>query len=86
MSKALVGAFNQEKALVGAFSMITNLRMGLFQALLRGAHQRKWEWEVDGEVHSKVLDGHAVQSRRESRIHLHEERALHPTTSNLRYI
>ena len=44
--------------------MITNLRMGLFHALLRGAHQRKWEWEVDGEVHSKVLDGHAVQSRR----------------------
>ena len=25
--KALVGAFNQDKALVGAFSMITNLRM-----------------------------------------------------------
>ena len=32
--KALVGAFNQEKALVGAFSMITNLRMELFQALV----------------------------------------------------
>ena len=32
--KALVGAFNQEKALVGAFSVITNLRMELFQALL----------------------------------------------------
>ena len=31
--KALVGAFNQEKALVGAFSVITNLRMDLFQAL-----------------------------------------------------
>ena len=31
--KALVGAFNQEKALVGAFSVITNLRMELFQAL-----------------------------------------------------
>ena len=27
--KALVGAFNQEKALVGAFSVITNLRMEL---------------------------------------------------------
>ena len=25
--KALVGAFNQEKALVGAFSVITNLRI-----------------------------------------------------------
>ena len=32
--KALVGAFNQEKALVGAFSVITNLRMQLFKALL----------------------------------------------------
>ena len=31
--KALVGAFNQEKALVGAFSVITNLRMELFGAL-----------------------------------------------------
>ena len=32
--KALVGAFNQEKALVGAFSVITNLRMEPFQALV----------------------------------------------------
>ena len=32
--KALVGAFNQEKALVGAFSMITNLRMEIFEALV----------------------------------------------------
>ena len=27
--KALVGVFNQEKALIGAFSVITNLRMDL---------------------------------------------------------
>ena len=33
--KALVGTFNQEKALVGAFSVITNLRMELFQALVQ---------------------------------------------------
>ena len=32
--KAVVAAFNQEKALVRAFSVITNLRMELFQALL----------------------------------------------------
>ena len=32
--KAVVAAFNQEKALVGAFSVITNLRMDLFQALV----------------------------------------------------
>ena len=32
--KAVVAAFNQEKALVGAFSVITTLRMELFQALV----------------------------------------------------
>ena len=31
--KAVVAAFNQEKALVGAFSVITNLRIELFGAL-----------------------------------------------------
>ena len=31
--KAVVAAFNQEKALVGAFSVLTNLRIELFQAL-----------------------------------------------------
>ena len=36
--KAVVAAFNQEKALVGAFSVITNLdaiRMQLFEALIQ---------------------------------------------------
>ena len=32
--KAVVAAFNQEKALVGAFSVIKNLQMELFEALL----------------------------------------------------
>ena len=32
--KVRVGAFNQEKALVGAFSVITNLRMDIFEALV----------------------------------------------------
>ena len=32
--KVVVAAFNQEKALVGAFSVITNLRMQVFEALL----------------------------------------------------
>ena len=36
--KAVVAAFNQEKVLVGAFSVITNLRMKLFKALLLAAH------------------------------------------------
>ena len=31
---SVVAAFNQEKALVGAFSVITNLRMELFEALV----------------------------------------------------
>ena len=31
--KAVVAAFNQEKALVGAFCVITNLRMEIFEAL-----------------------------------------------------
>ena len=34
---AVVAAFNQEKALVGAFSVLTNLRMELFQALVYNA-------------------------------------------------
>ena len=33
--KAVVAAFNQEKALVGAFSVITNLRMELSEAQLQ---------------------------------------------------
>ena len=37
--KAVVAAFDQEKALVGAFSVITNLRMELFQALVKGVAQ-----------------------------------------------
>ena len=37
--KVVVTAFNQEKALVGAFSVITNLRMQLFEAL---AHRTYW--------------------------------------------
>ena len=32
--KAVVAAFNQEKALAGAFSVITNLRIDLFEALV----------------------------------------------------
>ena len=41
--KAVVAAFNQEKALEGAFSVITNLRMELFEALLRTHDQDRTE-------------------------------------------
>ena len=34
MKAVVLAAFNQQKALVGAFSVITNLRMDLFEALL----------------------------------------------------
>ena len=34
----LIGAFNQEKGLEGAFSVITNLRMELFEALIVMLH------------------------------------------------
>ena len=40
--KALVGAFNQEKALVGAFFVITNLRMDLFEALFTAHLAASW--------------------------------------------
>ena len=43
--KAVVAAYNQEKALVGAFSVITNLRMELFGALGDTVHQEQ-EQEV----------------------------------------
>ena len=39
--KAVVAAFNLEKALVGAFSVLTNLRMELFQALESTSKQPK---------------------------------------------
>ena len=51
--KSVVAAFNQEKALVGAFSVITNLRMELFEALnvTPGSRTdprlaRKWQEQV----------------------------------------
>ena len=41
--KAVVAAFNQEKALVGAFSVITNLRMEIFEALVARHGVATWE-------------------------------------------
>ena len=62
--KALVGAFNQEKALVGAFSVITNLRMELFEALIsivnRGGHLAAGGGDGDpGEVDGAAAPGPA---------------------------
>ena len=47
--KAVVAAFNQEKALVGAFSVITNLRMELFEALITAARISEETEERDEE-------------------------------------
>ena len=45
--KAVVAAFNQEKALVGAFSVITNLWMELFEALVIRDNM-EYNWSVNG--------------------------------------
>ena len=50
--KAAVAAFNQEKALVGAFSVITTLRMDLFEALLRNSSR---ENEGNSELDQKCF-------------------------------
>ena len=46
--KAVVAAFNQEKTLVGAFSVITNLRMELFGALIFIYSGAAWAWAWAG--------------------------------------
>ena len=42
--KAVLAAFNQEKALVGAFSVITNLRMELFEAQVEDGWKAMTWW------------------------------------------
>ena len=64
--KAVVAAFNQEKALVGAFSVITNLRMDLFEALFTTQHNigemileagpsrsYSWSWRLQYALHDQ---------------------------------
>ena len=41
--KAVVAAFNLEKALVGSFSVISNLRMDLFEALVQAPGHGGWK-------------------------------------------
>ena len=60
--KALVAAFNQEKALVGAFSVITNLRMDLFETLWQAA--AAWVPAPVPASAANRLIGEVVQSRR----------------------
>ena len=57
--KTVVAAFNQEKALVGAFSVITNLRMELFEALVTIAAKLptsgKTIWPRDQATHATQM-------------------------------
>ena len=54
--KAVVAAFNQEKALVGAFSVITNLRMELFGALVF-IFNSYWECAAAGHTRMSFNSG-----------------------------
>ena len=60
--KAVVAAFNQEKALVGAFSVITNLRMELFEAL-KPSHN--WQQAVRVFTHCKLSTVHCCEELRQ---------------------
>ena len=57
--KAVVAAFNQEKALVGAFSVITNLRMDLFEALTDNLIMLRLELLPVLVTHPSASLGHA---------------------------
>ena len=48
--KAVVAAFNQEKALVGAFSVITTLRMELFEAPLSSLYLQPISTQARGAL------------------------------------
>ena len=69
--KAVVAAFNQEKALLGAFSVITNLRMELFQALVESPAAAPREPAAsDVRAHAHGAEGDRGQDRgRDGRRH-----------------
>ena len=54
--KAVVAAFNQEKAIVGAFSVITNLRMEFFDALEQSGAERQGPAVASG--HGLIVQQH----------------------------
>ena len=64
--KAVVAAFNQEKALVGAFSVITNLRMELFEALIFIYSGAAWAWAWAGASGSVAPLGETHRHWRQS--------------------
>ena len=82
--KAVVAAFNQEKALVGAFSVITNLRMQLFQALFPRPRARL-QRHLSGHQHSTKMAmlGTTLMSGMMS--HSEAEKMFRPWWDNMRY-
>ena len=70
--KAVVAAFNQEKALVGAFSVITSLRMDLFEALVSGLHR-----DNHVTVFRQLHPGALPRDRHVPRHHRREQHDLH---------
>ena len=85
--KAVVAAFNQEKAPVGAFSVITNLRMELFQALSpslpcftrwpRGSYSPQFHSDAYFHRQSKEEAGLETQSAQISGYLLWESREIY---------
>ena len=56
--KAVVAAFNQEKVLVGAFFVITNLRMDLSEALL---HNSAWDEQKTRTYHPPFIEANGSE-------------------------
>ena len=59
--KVVVAIFNQEKALVGALSVITNLRMQLFEALL--SSEPRWAVRRHSRVQQATRHGQLCSSQ-----------------------
>ena len=59
----VVAAFNQEKALLGAFSVITNLRMDLFEALLDSDWCSSFPDPSKNETNGLVIVSSPAQTR-----------------------
>ena len=82
--KAVVAAFNQEKALVGAFSVITNHRMELFEALVKIwwwciPEQCQFWWQITDQSSNHLHSSHPHCSKAAPCLaHLHQWFKLHP--------
>ena len=80
--KAVVAAFNQEKALVGAFSVITNLRMQLFEAL---AEVRRSSSGITSSsfIHKLSPDYQSVYSKEEDEKRRSRDKDIYKSSSRV---